>query len=253
VNPSAHPCDREDLRISLGALALDALDPAEARDVRRHLAACPDCQAEYESFVGVRAVLDAGLAANPAVAPDLVTTPAIPTPTRTGATTRPPTRSRRLGILAGAPRRRFAQFGAVAASLALTVTAFFVGAATQGSRTATPTIGPSPSATSALPAARQLPAVTNAAGVTAAVSYRSFAWGTWVGVRMTDVPGGYVCKLTAYGRDGSEATVSSWKAVPGQSTVTVNGSVSMDAKAIDHFSVEVSGQDYDNITIPMTS
>ena len=241
MNPSTHPCDREDLRIALGALALDALDPAAARDVRRHLASCADCQAEYESFVGVRAILDAGVAANPAVAPD----PAPAAPAR-------PRPARRPGILAGLPRRRFAQLGTVAAALALTVTAFFVGAATQ-TQTAAPNVGPSPSATSALPAAHQLPAVTNASGVTAAISYRSFAWGTWVGVRMTDVPVGYVCKLTAYGRDGSEATVSSWKAVPGQSTVTVNGSVSMDAKAIDHFSVEVSGQDYGNITIPMTS
>ena len=39
-------CDREDLRIALGALALDVLDPDEAREVRRHMAGCAACQAE---------------------------------------------------------------------------------------------------------------------------------------------------------------------------------------------------------------
>jgi len=234
-------CDREDLRISLGALALDALDPAEAAEVRRHMAGCPECQVEYASFVGVRSVLDAGLAG--AAAPAGARSPA----------SRPETRVLgRRGRRTVPARRRVARLGAAVASVGLVVTAFFVGAATQGTESVAQQPGVPVVTGPAAPPLHVLPAVANAAGVTASVSYRSWPWGTWVGVKMNNVPVGYVCKLTAYGKDGTEATVSSWKAVPGQSSVTVNGSISMDAKAIDHFEVEVNAQGYD-IAIPMTS
>src|SRR2546421_431161 len=39
---------------SLGAYALGALDEAEARTVREHLADCPDCRREVEEFVELK-------------------------------------------------------------------------------------------------------------------------------------------------------------------------------------------------------
>jgi hypothetical protein len=235
-------CAREDLRIALGALALDALDADEAREVRRHMADCPDCQAEYASFVGVRSVLDAGLVLAPArVEQPAARTPTARTPTGRAKPWRRPS--------AGVPgRSRLAQLGAIGGAAGLVVAAFFVGASTTGS----PTAEPSPSAIVSTAPRHDLPPVTNAEGVIAAVSYRPTAWGTWVGIRMSNVPVGYTCKLVAYGKDGTVAPVSSWNASPGQSSVTVNGSISMAASAIDHFEVEVNAKDYD-ITIPMTS
>jgi anti-sigma factor RsiW len=41
----------------LGAYALDALDPAEAEEVRRHVADCSDCKHQLDRFAQVEGLL----------------------------------------------------------------------------------------------------------------------------------------------------------------------------------------------------
>ena len=69
---------------------------------------------------------------------------------------------------------------------------------------------------------------------------------------MSNVPDGYVCKLSAYTKDNTEIPVSSWMSVPGKKTFSVPGAVSLAPKDIDHFEVELNSKGYD-ITIPMAS
>ena len=47
----------DEARIAIGALALGALDEAEAAEVRAHMATCPDCQREYDELRGIPALL----------------------------------------------------------------------------------------------------------------------------------------------------------------------------------------------------
>ncbi|MFC4530207.1 anti-sigma factor [Sphaerisporangium dianthi] len=47
----------EDVRMSLGAHMLGALDPDEAVLVEAHLATCPECRAEFEELSGITAML----------------------------------------------------------------------------------------------------------------------------------------------------------------------------------------------------
>jgi hypothetical protein len=50
------PCN--ECRTLLGGYVLLALEPLEAESVRRHLAVCPGCAAEYELLTGIPTVLD---------------------------------------------------------------------------------------------------------------------------------------------------------------------------------------------------
>jgi anti-sigma factor RsiW len=45
-------------RTDLGAYSLGLLEAAEAAQVERHLAACPDCRQEVREFEAVRGMLD---------------------------------------------------------------------------------------------------------------------------------------------------------------------------------------------------
>lgn len=238
---TADACDREDLRIALGALALDALDPAEAREVRRHLADCADCQAEYSSFLGVRTMLDAGLVGGAARAERQ---PAHVLDRRPrGRGSRLPSR-RRIGVAVGG----------VAASVAVAVAAFLAGAAGQGPATAT---APTPFPTSTAPISPTttptvLPTVTNAEGVSAALAFREVPWGTTVQITMSNVPDNYTCKLTAYTKSNTEVPVASWTSVHGRAMLVVPGAVALKPSEIDHFEVELNTKGYD-ILIPMSS
>lgn len=52
TGPAAHD------RAQLGAFAIGALDPVEARMVQGHLAGCPDCQREVNELMMIRRALD---------------------------------------------------------------------------------------------------------------------------------------------------------------------------------------------------
>jgi anti-sigma factor RsiW len=51
------PLDHEEIQSLLGAFALDAVDPDEARAVEEHLATCPRCRAEVDTYVEVAGAL----------------------------------------------------------------------------------------------------------------------------------------------------------------------------------------------------
>ncbi|NUP51393.1 MAG: hypothetical protein HOW97_29375 [Catenulispora sp.] len=219
-------CDREDLRFSIGALALGALDQDEAREVRRHLADCPECQAEYTSFVGVKRIMDVGLVGAPM--PDLA--PA----------SKAPRRQRMPGFVQPLRRRLVLSTAGGLAALALIGGGFAMGRAhdgTSGGRTGQ--IGQ----TTALPAVTQ-------SGVTAQISYESKGWGTWIDAKMSGAPAETVCTLFVYDKNQNLTRLSSWKSVGKQ--IDIPAATNLRPDQIDHFEVRVDGQGYD-ISVPMGS
>lgn len=223
VRPGA--CDNEDLRIAVGALALGALDPEEAREVRRHMAECPECQEEYASFVGVKRVMDIGLVGGPM--------PELPEPV-------PPRRRSpfRSSVPAPfrAPRRRrvLVGVGSFAGAMALVIGGFWAG----HSRT-----GNAPG--------EALPAVTQS-GVTAQISYQDHGWGTSVTATMSGTPDGLNCTLYVVARNHAVVQLSNWRSVAGKA-IAVPAATALPAAQIDHFEVKVTGWGAYDITVPMTS
>ena len=220
-------CDNEDLRMAVGALALGALDPDEAREVRRHLAECPECQEEYASFVGVKRVMDIGLVGAPM--PELP----VPEPRRG----RSPLR-RSVPAPFRAPLRRRILAGAVsfAAALALVIGGFWAG----HSR-----------APSTIAAREALPPVTQS-GVTAQISYEDHGWGTYVVAKMSGTPDGLKCTLYVVAKNHAVVQLSNWRSEAGKA-IAVPAATSLPAAQIDHFEVQVVGYGAYDITVPMTS
>ncbi|MFL6110082.1 MAG: zf-HC2 domain-containing protein [Catenulispora sp.] len=209
-------CDNEELRISVGALALDALDADEARQVRRHLAECPECQQEYTSFLGVKRIMDVGLATAPV--------PGEPRPRKRPAFATPLRRKLAIGTATGV------------AALGLLLGGFSGGflAGRGGDST---------------PADVALPAVTQA-GVTARISYHGVGWGTWVEAKMSGAPANVVCTLYVYDKRQQAIQLSSWKSVAGKA-IEIPAATSLAPDQIDHFEVRVASRDYE-ITVPMS-
>ena len=216
MNREPETCDREDLRFSIGALALGALDPDEAREVRRHLADCPECQAEYTSFVGVKRIMDVGLVGAPM--PEAEVEPS----------------RRRLPAFVKPLRRRLVlgTAGALAA-LALLGSGFAMGQ----------NRSPNPAGqTTALPAVTQ-------SGVTAQISYEHKGWGTWINAKMSGAPADTVCTLVVYDKNQNPTRLSSWRSVG--KPIDVPAATSLSPDQIDHFEVKVDDNGYD-IAVPMT-
>ena len=234
VRPGA--CDREDLRIALGALALGALDVDEAREVRRHLADCPECQAEYTSFVGVKRVMDVGLVGAPTPTPALAEVEAEAGAGAAGAAGEKRAARPRRAPFRTPLRRRIATAAAGCVAAAGLVFGGFV--AGLGSSTA-----------ASVPATA-LPAVTRS-GVTAQISYEGQGWGTWIQAKMSGTPDGVKCTLYVYDKNHDAIPLSSWTAVDGK-TIDVPAATSLPPNQIDHFEVRVAENGYD-IVVPMTS
>ena len=230
-------CDDEDLRIAVGALALGALDPEEAREVRQHMAGCPECQAEYTAFAGVKRVMDIGLVGAPmpggwsaqiSAAERAKARKALPFRT---SPRRTPFRTPR--------QRRFATAAAgCAAALLLVFGGFWAG---HGDR---------PPAAVQNAAATVLPAVTDS-GVTAQISYQGHGWGTWVDAKMSGTPDGLNCTLYVFGKNHVSYALSSWRSVSGKA-LEIPAATALTPDQIDHFQVRVDDYGYD-ITVPMTS
>lgn len=224
-------CDNEDLRIAVGALALGALDQDEAREVRRHLADCPECQEEYASFVGVKRVMDIGLVGAPmpeAVAPERLRRAwkrswlgsATPAPFR-------------------APRRRRVLTGAAgfAAAFALIIGGFWAG---HSGRPGT-----------AAAAWEALPSVSRS-GVTAQISYQVHPWGTSLSTEVSGTPAGLHCTLYVVDKNQAVVPLSNWRSVAGKA-IDIPALTSLPATQIDHFEVRVVGYGGYDITVPMAS
>lgn len=239
----------------LGAYVVGALEPDEAEALRRHLAGCPVCQAEYQDLNSATALLaevpaeafesaggigaggidasgiaaeagwerlraKAGLPAERPAAPTRARQPdaAPPVPR---ARPRPRSRSRLRW-----PSRPAASAALSGALVAVAATGVFVGVQTAGSS----------------PAAVDTVSAANAAnGVSGTVEYRPTEWGSWVQVTLKGVPRGDNCVMYAVDGYGNRSVAGSWW-VPydGEQSATIPGGVAMQASNIHQFIVETT-------------
>jgi Putative zinc-finger len=157
----------------LGAYVLDALEPAETEDVRRHLAGCPGCSETVRSLEWIPGVL----AAVPLQEIDALDRPVLLD-----------------GLLAKARRQRRTRRLALAAAAVVLAVAGGV---------SVPLLTPDESA----PVVR-----ASNAGVTAEVSLTARGEGTALGLKLSGVAPGERCSLVARARDGRTETAATWVA-----------------------------------------
>lgn len=218
-------CD--EIRLSLGALALSALDPDEERRVRAHVAGCPDCSAEFAALSRTAGLLTT-------VAPDDVVD--APSPRVLDGLLRDVGVSRRRGR-----RRRLAGGLALAASAAVIGVAGTVAILDRGNEAPPPA-----------DAAAAEPADAWASGedgsVVLEVGLWERDWGTAVHAEVSGVPGGSRCSLVAVGHDGSREVAASWT-VPGDGytvdagLLAVDGAVGMSVDQVSRYEVVTSAGD----------
>ncbi|WP_367047173.1 zf-HC2 domain-containing protein [Streptomyces sp. Je 1-332] len=165
-----------------GAYALGVLDAADTFRFDDHLMDCPDCRALVQEL-GPTAQQ---LAAYDRLTPPHVEALAVPSPGLAGRLLAETGRLRRAG------RRRW--LCAVAASVALALAAPVTAVLRAD--------GPGP---------EQISARDGRTGVSATLTARGRAWGTDIGLRISDPEGAHICELVAVGTDGSEQTVTTWK------------------------------------------
>jgi hypothetical protein len=220
------------VRESLGAYVLGALESAEAEEVRTHLASCPTCAEEYAQLRPLPTLLDL-------VPVDQVTSPlthGLHDDDRIwqGLVQRTEqVRSER--------RRRsvFATVGAVAAAGLLA----FIGGVALRAGSDTPQASPTPTPTVATtPSAKTVSASDPSTGIHASVSYIAVGWGTKLTVVLGGVAPGERCSLVAVGPAGHRETASSWQVpatgYPGQTgTISIPGAVAMQPEKIRHYEI----------------
>ena len=231
----------EEVRPLLAAYVLGALEPAEADDVRRHLAECGPCAQE-----GARSGATASLL-------ELVPLEGYgPTPGATAAM------DRLLGRVAAERRaaRRRGTTLAVAAAAAVAVLAGVVGGVVGASiggagreavggvavGGADRTTAASPSASSTGRPTTVLTGRDAGTGVSATVAVQERGWGTGLHLKLVGVRGGSQCLLVAVGRDGSRQTAATWS-VPTEGYeraggLSLDGAVGMSPSVIDRYVVE---------------
>ena len=178
----------------IGAYVLDALEPHEADDVRRHIAECPVCQDEVVSLSWIPALLrtvaledverlDEAASADtyePSAVLDRLLA------SRSAA----PVKRRRLAVVLGA-----AAAAIIAVALVLVGTGFGTGIGSmQGQHTvAVQTVDPH-------------------SQVHAAATLSNRTWGTEIHLRLSWVKPGQRCSLIVHARDGSTGVAASWTA-----------------------------------------
>lgn len=269
----------------LGAYVVGALEPDEEQALRRHLAACPVCQAEcreLESAAGLLAAVPAeafepdaarhratadGVAHAPAPDPEmwerlraragLTDRPAAQTSGAEAAPRSPaaaasqgsnPSRTRPATAPPAARARRPKRSrwpSRPGASAALSGT--LVALASVGVFVGVQaTSGPS------VAAAETVSAANASTGVSGTVRYRPTDWGSWVQVTLKGVPPGDDCVMYAVDGHGSRAVAGSWWApYSGAQPATIPGGVAMQASTIQQFVVETTnGQILLTVPVP---
>lgn len=184
-------------RARLGAYAIGALDPTEARVVHEHLASCPDCQREVNELMTIRRALDQ-------VPPEAF----VDGPPEEGDLLLQRT-LRQVRAEAPAPRRRVtATVGVAAAAVAIGL----AGGVLLGRGTApTTTAGPPPSTATSTPANARVAEATDSdtgAGMRVALEPKK-GW-VWVHARATGLPVDAECELYVIPRDGAPVLAGSW-------------------------------------------
>jgi hypothetical protein len=167
----------------VGAYALGVLDEAEAFRFEDHLMECPRCAAEVTEF-------------GPTTRQLMLYRRATPRTVHPFAGPGPRLLDRLLGEVAArrrAARRRllFAVAASVVAALAGPAVAMSVGGGEDPVR---------------------ITATDERSGVWAQVTSENEAWGSDIELKIKDAAGPRACHLIVIGRDGSEHTVTSWKA-----------------------------------------
>jgi len=220
------------VRESLGAYVLGALDPAEAEQVRAHLASCPACAEDHAQLSPLPALLDL-------VPVDQVASPPLLGPRDDDRLWQGLVR--RAEQIRSERRRRsfFAAAGAVAAAGLLA----FVGGVALRSGPDTPQASPTPTPTVvATEAAKTVRARDPRTGVHASVSFVAVGWGTRLTVELGGVAPGEKCSLVAVGSGSNRQIAASWQVpatgYPGdQGTISVPGAVGMQPENIRHYEI----------------
>ena len=157
----------------LGAYVLDALEPAQTEDVRRHIAGCPACAAPLRSLEWIPGVL----AAVPAQEIDAIERPTLLD-----------------GLLAKARRQRRKRRLVLAAAAAVVAIAGGIVVPSIASNDQPPVVQ-----------------ATNG-NVHAEVSLTARGEGTALGLKLSGVDPGEHCSLVAHARDGRSETAATWVA-----------------------------------------
>lgn len=211
-----------DMREWIGAYVLDALEPDENEDVRRHIAGCVHCQDEVVSLAWI---------------PPLLRTVQLEDVERIDAPF--DARNSRVldGVLAKASRR--SRTRRVVASLGLAA-ALVTGVVVYDDVSSGPTGG----------SVASVRTVDRGTHVAAAVTLSSRSWGTELHLRLHGVAPGETCSLVVHARDGRHGVAATWTAsyrgtadVPAQTSIPATQISALDV-------VTASGVRLVHLTVP---
>lgn len=181
-------------RAQLGAYALGALDPVEARQVHEHLTTCLDCQREVNELMMIRRALDQ-------VPPEAF----IDGPPEDGDLLL--RRTLRQVRAEAPPRRRVSAGFAVAAAVAVAVA--LGGGVLLGRETVSTPVAQPP--TSTLPAnARFAEATDPETGTSMSVALEPRKGWVWVNANVTGLDEGLRCELYVISASGDEILAGGW-------------------------------------------
>jgi predicted anti-sigma-YlaC factor YlaD len=213
-----------EIRISLGAYVLGALEPADRARVDAHLATCADCRDELASLAGLPGLL--GRVSRAEVEAE---------PTDPG-----PQLLDRLLRAAAAERRRSRRRTWVAAVAAAVIALAAVGVAIGVTHDRHQTV----SAKTPVGVSETFTATDPVTHVQASITEWKKGWGASVDVSVVGVTedlAGPSCQLIAVGPDGKTDVAASWSApaagYTGPSKVNASGSTAMASKDITAFKV----------------
>lgn len=186
-------------RAQLGAYALGALAPAEARVVQGHLQGCLDCQREVSELIMIRRALDQ-------VPPEAF----VDGPPEDGDLLLQRT-LRQVRAESGpvAPRRGVA--GLVVAAAAAVVVALGGGVLLGRQTAPTPQAAPPPTTATSTPSNASLASATDPeTGTAMDVAVEPKKGWVWVHAQVTGLPQGEPCELVVISKDGQTILAGSW-------------------------------------------
>jgi hypothetical protein len=184
-------------RAQLGAYAIGALDPIEARMVHEHLSGCLDCQREVNELMMIRRALDQ-------VPPEAF----LDGPPEDGDLLLRRT-LRRVATEASPPRRSMT---GVFVAAAVAVAVALGGGIFLGRETATPkTVAAPPTTGTSTPANARFAQQTDShTGTTMKVAVEPKKGWVWVHATVTGLPAGLECEIYVVDKQGKETLAGSW-------------------------------------------
>ncbi|MER5927182.1 anti-sigma factor [Streptomyces mirabilis] len=245
--------EHDALRLTLGGYVLGTLPSADMKQVRVHLAACAECQAEHVQLAGLPALLatvtetqaEASGQTVPTADRDLTdrlvaraaesAQGSLPERPAAPAVSQTPEGGvlERLLQQAAARRRKSwrLQLAGAAVSLMLIAAAaggtWLAAAGSVGSQAKPP--GPT--------TWRTFSGSDPTTGVSASVKVSPSAWGSLLQISAREAPAGITCRLQAVGPGGARADGATWRAGEYPPGTTIPGAVDMAPGAIEHFEI----------------